>query len=214
MRKGAMEYQPLPPTPAPAHSFSERVIGAFKLERPIFDEVRRDTSAMTQAAILIGLTGFASGIGAFFSDQEQTFTVDDRTYHIGGSILTGVLAGIANIVVSLIFWVLVSLLYRFVATRLLNSPETEIQWQEVARPIGFATAPSLLSLLTPIPLLGPLLSFAGGIWAFAAQIVALSETFRVSKLRAFAIILVAGLGAVLVFGLLACICVFALLAVA
>ena len=39
-------------------------------------------------------------------------------------------------------------------------------------------------------MLGGLLSFIGGIWAFAATIVALSETFRVSKWRAFGIIVV------------------------
>jgi hypothetical protein len=208
-----MEYQTLPPTPAPAHSFGERVMGAFRLERPIFDEVRRDANAMIQAAIVIGLTGFASGIGAFSGNQEQSFTVDDRTYHIGGSFLTGILAGVANVILALIFWVLISLLYRFVAVRLLSSPETEIQWQEVARPIAFGSAPSLLSLLTPIPILGPLASFIGGIWAFAAQIVALSETFRVSKWRAFAIILVSALAAALVIGLLACICVLAAVAI-
>ena len=58
--------------PVQTHSFGERVMGALKLERPIFDEVRRDTGAMTQAALgvlaadtvfnttKIDLTGLAS----------------------------------------------------------------------------------------------------------------------------------------------------------
>jgi hypothetical protein len=194
-------------------SFSERVIGALKLERPMFDEVRRDTNAMSQAAIIIAVAGFASGIGAFFSDQNQSFTVDDRTYNIGGSVLTGIIAGAANIAIALVAWVLISLIYRFVAVRMLGSSETAIQWQEVARPIGFASAASMLSLLSPIPILGGLISFAAGIWAFAAQIVALSETFRVSKWRAFGIIVVSGLAIGLVIGLLGCICVLAILAI-
>lgn len=197
-----------------SHSFGERVIGAFKLERPIFDEVRRDTNAMTQAAIIIAVAGFAGGVGAFFSDQNQSLTVDDRTYNVGGSVLTGIIAGAANIVISLIAWVFISLVYRFVALRMLGSQETSIQWQEVARPIGFASAPSMLSLLSPIPLLGALISFVAGIWAFAAQIVALSETFRVSKWRAFGIIVVSVILLSLVIGILGCICVLAILAVA
>jgi hypothetical protein len=197
-----------------SHSFGERVIGAFKLERPIFDEVRRDTNAMTQAAIIIAVSGFAGGVGAFFSDQNQSLTVDDRTYNVGGSVLTGIIAGAANIVISLIAWVFISLVYRFVALRMLGSQETSIQWQEVARPIGFASAPSMLSLLSPIPLLGALISFVAGIWAFAAQIVALSETFRVSKWRAFGIIVVSVILLSLVIGILGCICVLAILAVA
>ncbi|HET9662466.1 MAG TPA: YIP1 family protein [Thermomicrobiales bacterium] len=214
-----MDYQDQSPTPyqqfpAPTHSFSERIIGALKLERPIFDEVRRDTSAMSQAAIIIAVAGFASGVGAFFSDQNQSFTVDDRTYNVGGSVFTGIIAGIVNIAIALIVWVLISLVYRFVAVRMLGSSETAIQWQEVARPIGFASSASMLSLLSPIPILGGLISFAAGIWAFAAQIVALSETFHVSKWRAFGIIVVSALATVLVIGILGCICVLVIFAIA
>lgn len=211
-----MDYQlPVPtPAPMPAHSFGERVIGALKLERPIFDEVRRDPRAMTQAAIIIAISGFASGLGTYFGDRNQSITIDDRSYEVGGSIFVGIVAGGLNILVGLIGWVLLSLIYRFVALRMLGSSETSITWQEVARPIGFASAPSMLSLALVIPLLGGLASFAGGIWAFAAQIVALSETFSVSKWRAFGIIVVTALLFVAVIGVLGCICVLAILAIA
>jgi hypothetical protein len=200
--------------PMQSHSFSERVIGAFKLERPIFDEVRRDTSAMTQAAILIVVTGFASGLGTYYGDSNQSFTIDDRTYNVGRSVGAAIIGGLVNIVIALVAWVVISLAYRFVATRMLGSSETGIQWQEVARPIAFASAPGLLSLFTPIPILGGLLSLIGGIWAFAASIVALSETFSVSKWRAFGIILVSVIFFGLIIGILGCICVLAILAVA
>lgn len=210
------QYQPPVPyqqPPLETHSFTERILGALKLERPIFDEVRRDTSAMTQAAILIAVTGFASGLGAYYGDRSQEFTVNDRTYHVGSSILAAIVGGAINIVIALVVWVLISLIYRFVAIRMLGSSETSIQWQEVARPVGFAAAPSLLSLFTPIPILGGLLSLIGGIWAFAAQIVALSETFHVSKWRAFGIIVISAIAIGLVIGILGCICVLAIFAV-
>ncbi len=205
---------PYLPPPAQTHSFSERFIGALRLERPIFDEVRRDTNAMTQAAILIVVTGFASGLGTYYGDSNQSITIDDRTYEIGRSVAAAIVGGLVNIVIALIAWVVISLIYRFVALRMLGSPATDIQWQEVARPIGFAAAPGLLSLFTPIPILGGLLSFIGGIWAFAATIVALSETFRVSKWRAFGIIIVSVIAIGLVIGILGCICVLAILAIA
>jgi hypothetical protein len=213
-----MDYQsPAPyqaPTPTPSHSFSERIIGALRLERPTFDEVRRDVGAMSQAAILIGVTGFASGLGNYYSDRSNSVTVDDRTYEFGTSIFAAIVAGALTIVLALIFWVIISLIYRFVALRMLGSSETNIQWQEVARPIGFAAAPGLLSLFTPIPLLGALASLVGTFWGFAAQIVALSQTFQVSKLRAFGIIVVSAILIGLVIGILGCICVLAILAVA
>lgn len=208
------EQSPMPySSPVASHSFGERIIGALKLERPIFDEMRRDPSAMTQAAIIIVVTGFAAGIGAFFGNFDQTFTIGDRTYTAGGTVLYGIVAGAINIVVALIAWVVISLIYRFVALRMLGSNETGIQWQEVARPIGFGSAPSLLSLLAPIPILGPLLSFIGGIWAFAAQIVALSETFRVSKWRAFGIIVVSGIVIAVVLSAFVCVLVLILIAI-
>ncbi|MCA9859196.1 MAG: YIP1 family protein [Thermomicrobiales bacterium] len=213
-----MDDQSLVPQPSssyqpPAKSFSERIMGALRLDRPTFDEVRRDPSAMTQAAIVIALAGLASGAGAFFGSNEQSFTIDDRTYTLSGGIVTGVVAGLANVVISLIVWVFLSIVYRFVAIRMLGSSEENIQWQEVGRPIAFASAPGLLSFLTPIPILGPLASFIGGIWAFAAQIVALSETFRISKWRAFGVVVGSVIVLTVVFGVLACVCVLVALAI-
>ncbi len=209
-----MEYLPQSPAPAqPQHSLVDRIVGAVKLSRPIYDEVRRDPSAMMQAAGIVAVTGLLSGISQFADARGQTFEIDDRTYEITDSFFGPLVSGIAIAVLGLIFWVIASLLFRFVATKMLNSPETNIQWQEVARPLGFASAPSLLIILTPIPVLGFIVGSIVGLWSFAAQIVAMSETFRVSKWRSFFIILVSWIGFSVVLGLLICICIFAALAV-
>jgi hypothetical protein len=208
-----MEYQAPPPAPAPAHSFGERVVGAVKLERPVYDEVRRDPSAMMQAAAVVGATGLLSGIGQFAEIRGQEFEVDNRTYHVADSFLVPLGGGIGIALTGLVFWVIAAVLFRFVGVRMLGSPETSIQWQEIARPLGFASAPGLLTILTPIPILGFLVSSVVGIWVLAAQIVSMSEVFRVSKWRAFAIMLVAWLGASLILSLLLCICIFAAAAV-
>ncbi len=205
-----MEYLPQTPTPAPAppsHSFVDRVVGSVKLSRPIFDEVRRDPTAMMQAAGIVAVTGLLSGISQFADVRGQTFEIDDRTYEVTTSVFGPLASGIAIAIVGLLSWVLASLLFRFVGTKLLGSPETNIQWQEVARPLGFASAPSLLIILTPIPVLGFIVGSIVGIWAFAAQIVAMSETFRVSKLRSFAIIMVAWIGLAIILSLILCICI-------
>lgn len=204
-----MEYQARPS----AHSFGERVMGALKLERPMYDEVRRDPSAMIQAAGIVGVTGLLSGIGQFADVRGRAFDVDDRTYHISDTFLVPLGGGIGIAILGLIFWVIAAVLFRLVGVRMLSSPETGIQWQEVARPLGFASAPALLTILTPIPILGFLISSVVGIWTLAAQIVSMSEVFRVSKLRAFAIMLIAWIGASLMLSLVLCICIFAAIAV-
>jgi uncharacterized membrane protein len=213
-----MSYVPQSPTPAPAQparSFVERIVGAVKLSRPIYDEVRRDPNAMMQAAGIVVVTGLLSGISQFAEYRGETIDFGgDDTYTVTDSFFGPLASGIGIALLSLILWIVSAVLFRFVATKLLNSPETNIQWQEVARPLGFASAPSLLLILTPIPILGFLVGSIVGIWTFVAQLVAMSETFRVSKWRAFFIALVAGLVIALVVGIIGCICVLAALAIA
>lgn len=193
----------------PMHSFVDRIVGAIKLDRPIYDEVRRDPSAMMQAAGIVVVTGLLSGISQFADIRGRSFEVDDRTYEVTNSFFGPLAAGIAIAVLGLVFWVITAVLYRFVGTKLLGSPETGIQWQEVARPLGFASAPSLLLILTPIPVLGFIIGSILWIWTLASQIVAMSETFRVSKWRAFFIIVVSALLLAVFAGLLTCVCILA-----
>jgi uncharacterized membrane protein len=211
-----MSYMPpsTPPT-QPSHSFVDRIIGAVKLSRPIYDEVRRDPSAMMQAAGIVVVTGLLSGISQFAEIRGDTIDFgDDNTYEVTNSFFGPLVSGIGVAVLSLVVWVVSAVLFRFVATKLLSSPETSIQWQEVARPLGFASAPSLLLILTPIPILGFLVGSVVGIWTFVAQLVAMSETFRVSKWRAFFIMLVAAFALAIVISIVVCACILAALAIA
>ncbi len=192
-----MSYLPSTPAPVPAqssHSFGDRIIGAIKLSRPIYDEVRLDPSAMMQAAGIVGVTGLLAGISQGAAARGESFEVEGRIYEIPDSALFPLAGGISIALLSLFFWVLLSVILRFVGTRLLKSPATDLQWQEVARPLGFASAPSLLLILTPIPVIGFIVANFLWIWSLATQLVSMSETFRVSKLRAFAIFLVSSLG--------------------
>lgn len=207
-----MDYMPATPPSSPVaagptHSFVERIIGAVKLSRPIYDEVRRDPSAMTQAAAVVGVTGLLSGISQFNEVRGETIDFGDSVYTVPDTFLGPLAAGIAVAVLAFISWVVAALIFRFVGVKLLNSPEQQIQWQEVARPLGFASAPSLLLILAPIPIIGFLVVSFLWIWSTAAQIVAMSEAFRVSKWRSFAIIIVAALVLSIVIGLFACLCI-------
>jgi uncharacterized membrane protein len=213
-----MSYVPPSTAPAPvqpSHSFVDRIIGAVKLSRPIYDEVRRDPTAMMQAAGIVMVTGLLSGISQFAEFRGETIDFgDDNTYEVTNSFFGPLVSGIGIAVLSLVVWVISAVLFRFVATKLLSSPETSIQWQEVARPLGFASAPSLLLILTPIPILGFLVGSIVGIWTFVAQLVAMSETFRVSKWRAFFIMLVAAFALAIVISIIACGCILVALAIA
>jgi hypothetical protein len=203
-----MSYVPPKPATAPvqaSHSFVDRIVGAIKLSRPIYDEVRRDPSAMMQAAGIVGVTGLLAGISQGAAARGETFEVDGRIYEMPDSALFPLAGGITIALLSLVVWVLLSVLFRFVGTRLLKSPASDLQWQEVARPLGFASAPSLLLILTPIPVIGFIVANFLWIWSLATQLVSMSETFRVSKLRAFAIFLVSSLGLAFILAPIVCI---------
>src|SRR5689334_13114111 len=118
-----MDYQtPTPydpyqqPGPAgPKHSLGERIIGALKLDRGIFDEVRRDPSAMIQAAGIVVATGLLSGIGQFASVRGQTIDEDGTSFEVADSFLVPLFGGLGIAVLGLIFWILGAVLFRFVA---------------------------------------------------------------------------------------------------
>src|SRR5690606_38855510 len=143
---------PAPASAQTSHSFFDRVVGSVKLSQPIFDEVRRDPSAMTQAAIVVVLTGLLYGISQFAELRGQTIEIGDGdSYTVTNSFFGPWLSGVGIAIVALIFWVIAAVSFRMVAVKMLNAPESGIQWQDVALPLGFASAPGFLLILSPIP---------------------------------------------------------------
>jgi uncharacterized membrane protein len=172
-----------------------------------------DPAATGQAAGVVVLTGLLAGIGSWLGGSSDfSLTVNDETYDLGDvSAIWAVLGTAAAVILALLFWAVISAVYRFVATRFLDSPEQAITWDEVARPMGFATVPALATVFSAIPVIGWLVSLVISIWGFAAEIVALSQTFRVSKWRAFGIIVVSAILLLVVIFIPLC-CVLGLLA--
>jgi hypothetical protein len=72
----------------------------------------------------------------------------------------------------------------FVGTRLLPGKNTEADFGQMARTIGFAQAPYLLGILGIIPILGYLVRLVLGIWVLVAMVIAVrqaldyDDTFR------------------------------------
>jgi len=130
-------------------SIQDRVIGAMRLDVNTFEEVERDQTATGQAALVV-LAGSISG-------------------GLGTGRLTGILLGA---ILGLAAWALAAWVVMFVGTRLLPGRNTEADFGQVARAIGFAQAPYLLGILAIIPILGYLIRFALWIWVLVAMIVA------------------------------------------
>ncbi len=136
-------------------SFSERVIGAAKLDVRIYEEVEADKGALGQAMSVVVLQSIAAGIGA-----------------IGREGLPGLIGGIIG---GLIGWFLWAFVIYLIGTKLLPEPQTRSDMGELLRTIGFASAPGLLLVLGVIPILGAWASLGISIWMLVAMVVAVRQ---------------------------------------
>ena len=132
-----------------------RMIGAAKLDTAIYEEVEADTSATRPALTVVALVALATGIGTFGS---------------GG--LVGLVVGIAA---GMGLWALWAWITYFVGTTLLKTAETNANWGQLARTLGFAQSPGVIKVLGFIPVLGPLVFAIASIWQLVAMVIAIRQ---------------------------------------
>ena len=142
-------------------SFTQRVIGAAKLDAHIYEEVEADTTAMGQAMGVVALSSVAAGIGA-----------------VGREGTPGLVGGL---VAALLGWLLWAGLTYFIGTRILPTPQTHADWGELLRTTGFAAAPGILRILGIVPGLTVPVFFVAGIWMLAAFVVAVRQALDYSS---------------------------------
>jgi hypothetical protein len=161
-----------------ADSLVERMIGVMRLDKPTFEAIEADQSAIPQAATVVLIAAVATGIGS-----------------IGDAGIVGLLVGL---VMAPIGWALFSAMAYLIGTKVLAGPETKADVGEVLRTLGFAQAPGIIATVAFIPVLGILFSLIASFWGLFAAIVALKTSLEVSTGRAIAIGLLAAIAAGLV----------------
>lgn len=138
------------------NSFTDRMIGAAKLDPDTYEEVEHDASAMGQAVGVILLSSVAAGIGSIqFMD-------------LGTALLVGSIA-------ALLGWIVWAFLTWIIGTKLLPEKDTEADMGQMLRTIGFASAPGLLRVTGVIPGIGGLLVLACNVWMLVAMVVAVRQ---------------------------------------
>jgi hypothetical protein len=160
-------------------TFGDRVVGAMKLDANAFEDVERDTTAIGQSVTVIVLAAVASGVGRIWADG------------LSGIVSAAVLSLIGFLVWSLIIWV--------VGTKMLPEPATKADYAETFRVLGFAAAPGLASvfmIIGVIPLLGWLLALFIGllvwVWQCAALVVAVRQVLDYSTTGKAVIVVLIG----------------------
>lgn len=158
----------------------ERILGVFKLDVATFELIEHDESATTQAAIVVGLVGLLSAIGAAIGAVVANNALSTIGSQLGSDFelpmaiptLSPVGAFLNALIGAFVAWLLWSALTYFIGTRLF---EGQANMGEMLRVIGYAQAPRLLSVLGFIPCIGALLSLAGWLWALVATFVAVRQ---------------------------------------
>ena len=151
-------------------SIVSRMIRAARLEPSLYEEVEHDRDATQQAAFVVVGTSLAAGIG--------------------GGIVGGPVGLVVFPVASLVGWALFAWLTYFIGTRWLAGPETEADWGELARALGFARAPYVLLIFGVVPALAGLLGLVVSIWVLVASVIAIRQALDFSTGRAIATIII------------------------
>lgn len=143
----------------------DRMMRAAMLDSALYAEVEHDTRATSQAALVVVLTAVAAGIG--------TLT--------GGvvGLLAGILLGLGG-------WALYAAITYYVGTRVFAGPETQADWGELLRTLGFASSPRVLLILAFLPVIGLLIGVGVLIWTLATTVVAIRQALDFDTGRAIA----------------------------
>jgi len=152
-------------------SFTDRMLGAARLDARTYEEVEADTNATGQALGVVVISSIAAGIGSFGS--------------------AGVSGVIWVCVAALIGWVVWAFLIWFIGTKLFPEPQTRSDVPELLRTTGFASAPGVLRILGVIPFVGLLISFLAPVWMLVAMVIAVRQALDYqSTARAVAVCMI------------------------
>ena len=152
-------------------SFTDRMIGAAKLDVRIYEEVEGDTNATGQAMGVVLLAALANAIGSGLGG-------------LGPFVVVGIGA--------LIGWAISAFTIYIVGAKLWPESQTRADVGELMRTMGFAQAPGLLRVLGSLPGVSSFVLFCISVWLLVTMVVAVRQALDYSSTpRAVGVCLVA-----------------------
>jgi hypothetical protein len=142
-----------------------RILRAAKLDVNLYEEVEADEGALTQATLVVVLSSLAAGVGGIFS--------------------YGFMAIIIGTISALIGWYVWAFLTYYIGTKLLPEEQTEADYGQLLRTLGFASSPGLIRILGVIPGLLVIVNFIASVWMLVTMVIAVRQALDYkSTLRA------------------------------
>ncbi len=161
----------------------QRMIGAARLRTETYEEVEADNSATLQAMSVVLLVALAAGIGNLGSGSVIAFVV-------------GIVAALAG-------WAIWAWITYLIGTSILRTPDTNANWGQLARTLGFAQSPGVLKVFGIVPVVGPFVFALVPIWQLVAMVVAIRQALDyTSTLRAVGVAVIGFIGYAVLTGIL------------
>lgn len=160
-----------------------RMIGAARLRPETYEEVEADNSANLQAMSVVLLVAVATGIGNLGSGSVIAFVI-------------GVVAALAG-------WAIWAWITYLVGTTILRTSETDANWGQLARTLGFAQSPGVLKVFGVVPVVGPVVFAVVSIWQLLAMVIAIRQALDyTSTMRAIGVAIIGFIGYAVLTGIL------------
>ncbi len=182
-------------------TFVERIMGVFRLNGDVFEDIEADKGATVQAAIVVLVVALLAGVAAYINASGAIDT-SSLTEAVGGYDLTTVAEDISPVgsfvhefVGTFVAWFVWAILTFLIGGKLFGGDAT---MGEMLRVIGFAQAPRLLSVFAFIPCLGFILSVTGWMIALIATVIAIQRGTDLDGFKSFGAVLLSFLGVLIV----------------
>lgn len=153
----------------------------MKLDVSLYEEVEADEHALNQAMGVVLLSAVAGGIASIG--------------HAGyGGILLKVVAGLLG-------WYIWAFITYVIGTKLLPQPQTQSNYGEMLRTLGFASAPGIIQVASLVPGLWTIVFLVAHFWMLIAMIIAVRQALDYdSTLRAISVCVIGWLVLILIQG--------------
>src|ERR1700704_6213237 len=161
-------------------SIVNRMMRAARLEVPLYEEVEADLTATNQALLVVVIVAVASGIGSGIAGGSGG---------VVGRLIFGLLT-------ALLGWAVWSYVVYFVGTRFFGGTAT---YGELLRTLGFAESPSVLLILSFIPVVGGILSLVVAVWTIVSSFIATRQALDIDNTKTFFTIVIGAVALIIVF---------------
>ncbi len=179
-------------------TFTQRIMGVFRLNGATFEDIEADKGATGQAAIVVFVVALLSGIGAYVNSSAaidmgsvmgslQSFDMATTGSPLG--------AFMNEFVGAFVAWFVWALMTFLIGGKLFGG-DTNIG--EMLRVIGFAQAPRLLAVFSFIPCIGFILVVAGWMMALIATVIAIQRGTDLDSFKSFGAVILSFIAVLIV----------------